>query len=330
MRAGCEITNQGDPLRPTEPLISPLGSLAGHTSFISSVAFHEGVGGSQYLVSSSWDSTVRMWSLDENRSVWQQTLEGEKLQVVAISPDGEFAIVGAQSNRVRLYRLATGTFIKDFVLAESVWPQSLAWLPTSESFLVGGSDGMVHLLELGTGRETGTFGTLDWPITKVIYSATKEFVLASAGNAVAIWNATSGHLVTKLVDRGVSDGETFWAESLAFSARLDFVVAGSKRTIVVFDSATGEIVQRFVGHGRRILSAEISDDYCRVLSASDDGSLRVWDVKTGQEIERAATAGVIPTSMIPASGGDQFFVALAPLQGTEYNIETWNFRRPNP
>jgi WD40 repeat protein len=47
---------------------------------------------------------------------------------------------------------------------------------------------------------------------------------------------------------------------------------------------TGEVIQHFVGHTDRVTSAVLSLDGRRVLTASFDGTARLWDTQTGKEL----------------------------------------------
>jgi serine/threonine-protein kinase len=52
------------------------------------------------------------------------------------------------------------------------------------------------------------------------------------------------------------------------------------------DVATGHIVRRFVGHQRNVTAAAFAPNGKRMVSASWDGTLRIWDVATGAPLHR--------------------------------------------
>src|SRR5690606_37142333 len=59
--------------------------------------------------------------------------------------------------------------------------------------------------------------------------------------------------------------------------------------IIVWDATTGEELHRFpVEHTRTINSVAISPDGRSALTASDDNTLIVWDIETGQVVKRLA------------------------------------------
>lgn len=324
-RNRCSITNEGNPIRPRVSIVTPVANLAGHQAFISKVVYHEQLG-RPYLVSTSWDGTARKWDLSEMQEVWQRNISGEKLTTVALTKDGNFALVGGQSNLIRLVALESGVVSREYTLPAGVWANAIEFIPNGESFLVGGSDTNIHVIEFATGRETAVLRGLDWPITNIAYSPQRDFVLGSSSNAIGVWNLSTGQLISRHVDTGVSDGEGFWVETMEFSPRLDYIIAGSRKMIVIMDTVTGEIVQRFVGHIRPIQSLFITEDYCRIVSASQDSSVRIWDVKTGQEISALLqVAFKVPSSIARSGDGKKFFMGVTAIPTFAAEIQMLQF-----
>jgi WD40 repeat protein len=62
------------------------------------------------------------------------------------------------------------------------------------------------------------------------------------------------------------------------------VAAGLWGNLVIVDTDAGGIVQSFHGHERSVNSVAVSADGSRIVSGGDDGSVRVWDVASGEEM----------------------------------------------
>ncbi|XP_077411696.1 coronin-7-like isoform X4 [Vanacampus margaritifer] len=84
-----------------ETLTEPEFILQGHTEKIYSIKFHPLA--SDLLVSSSYDLTVRLWSLEDGQQV--QLLTGHKDQVfcMAWSPDGKLLVTVCKDGKIRVY-----------------------------------------------------------------------------------------------------------------------------------------------------------------------------------------------------------------------------------
>ena len=69
----------------------------------------------------------------------------------------------------------------------------------------------------------------------------------------------------------------------------------------VFDLKTGKEIQRFRGHVGSIKAVAFSPDGQRLLSGSDDKSMRLWDVATGVQVQRFQTPGMTTVSCVTFS-----------------------------
>lgn len=92
-----------------------------------------------------------------------------------------------------------------------------------------------------------------------------------------------------LVERGVLKGHDGWVTSLATSeADPSILVSGSRdRSVIVWrltpgeDSSYGIAERRLTGHRHFVSDVTLASDGMHALSASWDGSLRLWDLATG-------------------------------------------------
>ena len=112
-----------------------------------------------------------------------------------------------------------------------------------------------------------------------------------------------------------------------------FVTEGAEESGIVDirDAVTGESVQLFRGDGIDINDAVLSRDSKRVVTASDEGALRVWDIATGRKLgdvtvrgegqcrgvgqpRRAAGRRVVAAAdkvrVFPATGGDPWVLPI--------------------
>ena len=117
--------------------------------------------------------------------------------------------------------------------------------------------------------------------TKV--AAASDVVLGGKRLAL-IWNTKSGKVAQRLPHPNA-------AEILS----VDFSQNGSRLATTslelafiarVWDVASGRLVQEFRGHTFDVKSARLSSDAERLVTASSDRTIRVWDVATGQTMLR--------------------------------------------
>ncbi len=76
--------------------------LKGHSESLISVAFSPD---GKYLVSGSYDKTLKLWSVESQKEI--TTLKGHSswLISIAFSPDGKYLAYGSQDGTVKLWNL---------------------------------------------------------------------------------------------------------------------------------------------------------------------------------------------------------------------------------
>jgi WD40 repeat protein len=77
-----------------------VGTLEGHSGWVTSVAFSPG---GKYLISGSCDNTVKLWSVEMRKEV--ATLQGhcDIVTSVAISPEGKYLASSSADKTIKLW-----------------------------------------------------------------------------------------------------------------------------------------------------------------------------------------------------------------------------------
>lgn len=121
---------------------------------------------------------------------------------------------------------------------------------------------------------------------KVIFSADQRQLLMLTdyelqdGTTSYVWDLNSGRLVQAL-----DDPEGGYVDCGAFSPDGQTILLGSwSQYIYWFDLSTGQLLHTFKGHNGRINSVTFSPDGKRMVSGADDGTVKIWDLGTKEEI----------------------------------------------
>jgi WD40 repeat protein len=233
------------------------------------------------------DGTVRLWTWTGGREIARFRPSRGGVLAVAFSPDGLRVATGGGEGRVRIWDAATG--------AEIAPPPGhagavLAVAASSDGARVAtaGSDGTVRLWDARTGREERVLLHEAGPVHAVAFSADGRLVAAGGWERkITVVEAATGTV------RTVSPEQAEDVRAVAFAAEGNAeAVAPASRTCPQ-------------GHTDRVTAALPCDGGRSLVSASWDGTVRLWDLATGAEKGRIEDPGIEFTALA-VGPGDRF------------------------
>ena len=120
-------------------------------------------------------------------------------------------------------------------------------------------------------------------VQSVAYSPCGKWIASGGGHGdktVRIWDAATGAPVGSPLAVDAGHGGV---QSVCFSPKDNVIAAGcSNGNIYLVDAQAGEVKSSLSGHGAPVTQLEFRDA-TTLVSASDDGTTRFWDVESGEE-----------------------------------------------
>jgi len=106
-------------------------------------------------------------------------------------------------------------------------------------------------------------------------------------NTIIFYEAPMGEFGITMWDkkREINKFSAHTAEITAYTLSYRYALTGCKdKTIKLFEFPSGRYIRTFTGHLGEITGLTFSPDGKYILSASTDGTTRLWDISTGKEI----------------------------------------------
>jgi WD40 repeat protein len=248
-------------------------------------------------------SSIQAWGLETAKPVWSP--EGETVLSIAATADGKRLATGGPSKDVKVWDLKNRAL--ESTLSHTRGPIVNLTFSADSTLLASASvsDGLVWVWKMGEpeailvipeAAESSTLeavafhprmnwlavGGLDWLET------------AGSTGALCLWDLDAREKITS-----VATGVT----SVAFDQTGQLLAAGTLlQKVAIWDVKDMRLVFELPGHQDRIGAVLFSPDGSWLVSASDDSTLRVWNVLTGRTVVSRQFDAAIQSLAFSADG----------------------------
>uniref|UniRef100_A0A4X2KTC7 Small ribosomal subunit protein RACK1 n=1 Tax=Vombatus ursinus TaxID=29139 RepID=A0A4X2KTC7_VOMUR len=215
----------------------PQHGLRGHSHFVSDVVISSD---GQFLLSGSWDATLRLWDLttgttDETRSEW--------VSCVRFSPSSSdpFIVFGDWSKLVKVWNLANCKLTTNHI-GHTGYLNTVTVSPDGSLCASGGKDGQTILWDFNEGKHLYTLDGGDI-INALCFSPNRYCLCSATGPSVKIWDLEGKIIVDELKQEVISTSSKAdppQCISLTWSADSQTLFAGYTDNLVqVWEVTTG-------------------------------------------------------------------------------------------
>ena len=231
------------------------------------------------LLALDYDGTTTVWDSSDGKIIGRpirDTNGWSETQIARFSPDGQLLLMGGFGHRVRVWRIATGSVVREF--RHQATAGFAQFSPDGQWVVTTSADKTARLWDLGTGQPLTEPLHHDREVVWADVSADSERVATISRDQTArIWDARSGRLLYTLLHAE----EPHHLNSVQFSPDGGLVVTAAGSTAQIWSSHTGQPVSVPLKHDGRVNSVRFGPDGKRLVTASHDGTARIWDVATG-------------------------------------------------
>ncbi|CAD2217866.1 ribosome assembly protein SQT1 [Angomonas deanei] len=228
------------------------------------------------LLAGADDAQIGMWNTEKGTLTMYFVGHRDAITCLTWTPDVKKLVSGSSDGSVTIFSPKTGT--AEITVGKDLSPDAagvtILCFVGPDQCVVGCEDGTIHVVSLQNGKVVTHFENIhEQAIESMKPNDTHTFLLTCGCDCkLVIWNI-SDFTVRSVIEVGESIIPARWIQSYK-------IVGGcSDGTVRVWDgrSSQTEPLQVFMGHRRMILDLAVTED-C-VVTASDDGSVRVFQLE---------------------------------------------------
>jgi WD40 repeat protein len=311
--APADPTDQSTPTPPPVPHRAYNGPLKGQAA-VSIAVSPDG----RMIAAGASDGTIRLWDAATGEQL-TPPLTGHQGPIggVAFSPDGQMLASGSDDRTIRLWDVAGHRQRGAPLTGSKTSVINVAFSPDGRTLAGIGIGRTLRLWDVGTGRPRGAVRDTGDIVSALAFTRDGR-TLATAGQrdnstgVVQLWDAGSGNRRSAhRFHTPAGSDDNLWNAALSSDARTAaFITFGGQ--LRRFDVASGrELGHAFgtdTGAGNAGGGLAVSRNG-RVVAASNNDTVRLWDTGTGRQLGAVLTAGGYITEVAFSPGEDALTAA---------------------
>jgi len=255
-----------------------LSVLEGHTGGIRTCACSPD---GHWLVSAGFDHTLRIWDLTVSGSSSTLGTPPRKGSACAYSPDGRYMAYIVDDKPYKTIQVldpATGQPLAS-LSSHAGAVKDFAFSPAGDCILSASDDKTLHLSELPSGALIRTLEGHTEAVTACAFSPDGRLAVSlSPDKTLRVWQASTGQILRTL--ECPSSIQYAILRDCAFSPDGRFILSTMMNKLLLWNASSDNPDNPIEDHGNDIFLCSFSPDGRYFLSASDDGTIRVYEAAT--------------------------------------------------
>ncbi|MEH2065639.1 MAG: serine/threonine-protein kinase [Nostoc sp.] len=268
-----------------------LHTLTGHSGTLSSVNALAISPDSKTLASGGDDKNIKLWDLNTKKVLASLSGHSQAVKSVSFSPNGQILATASDDKSIKLWQVET---LKEIctLLGHSHAVKSVAFSPDGQILASGSWDKTIKLWDVNTGREVNTITGHQLQVSSVAFSPDgKLLASASYDRTTRLWQiptrgrGAGSRLAVSVAERGQGDMNSAELKDHSQGAEdIPTFPLPPAPLPPVENRPCYSLLSTLSGHAWAVLTVAFSPDGRILATGSDDNTIKLWEVNTGQLI----------------------------------------------
>ncbi|MEH2349275.1 MAG: serine/threonine-protein kinase [Nostoc sp.] len=278
---GMECKTQNVKL-PNLPL-QCLHTLTGHSGALSSVNALAISPDDYTLASGSDDKNIKLWDLNTQKVLATLSGHSQAVKSVAFSPDGKILATASDDKTIKLWQVETLEEICT-LLGHSHAVKSVAFSPDGQILASGSWDKTIKLWDVNTGREICTITGHQLQVNSVAFSPQGQLLAsASYDRTIRLWQIPRRGRGAGSREQGDMNSAELKDHPQGAEDIPPFSLPPAPLPLIE-NRPCYSLLATLSGHAWAVLTVAFSPDGQILATGSDDNTIKLWEVNTGQLI----------------------------------------------
>uniref|UniRef100_T1JCM5 Pleiotropic regulator 1 n=1 Tax=Strigamia maritima TaxID=126957 RepID=T1JCM5_STRMM len=265
--------------------------ISGHLGWVRSLTVEPG---NHWFATGSADRVIKIWDLASGKLRLSLTGHISAVRGLAVSSRHPYLFSCGEDKQVKCWDLEYNKVIRHYHGHLSA-VYSLALHPTIDVLITCGRDSTARVWDMRSKANVHTLSGHTNTVSQVVcQSSEPQIITGSHDCTIRLWDLAAGKSITSLTNHKKS------VRTLVFHPKLYMFASGSPDNIKQWKCPDGKFVQNLSGHNAIVNCLAANSDGVFV-SGSDNGTLFLWDWKSGYNFQRIQ-APVQPGSMESEAG----------------------------